>query len=226
MSFLILCAGAVLAQNRPAWMDQSAQLVYPRGYDSSRSYPLVIWLPYTGGTALESFTFHQRDIPQDRYLVLLPPGRPQRTDYLPAFDRFVGWYEQMILKSLGSLVQLLGREPSAIVLAGHSLGGDLAWALSVRNPHRFDGVVLSGTRASQQPSAGALEALNRTGTRFYFFLGQREDRTRREGMNRAIDSLRRQNIPLRFHEIPGAGHQLPPYGDFIGALEWVLASRF
>lgn len=213
------------AQTRPAWIDQNPQLVYPSRFDPNRDYPLIIWLPYTGGTAQESFSFHQREFPSQDYLVLLPPGRPLRSDYLPAFDRFVGWYEELLLRSLGSLVKELGKEPSTVILVGHSLGGDLAWALSVRNPHRFNGVVLSGTRASHQASFEALRTLVRTGTRFYFFLGQREDQSRRVGMSRAIEQLRQQNIPLRFHEIPNAGHQLPPYGDFIQAIAWVLSSR-
>lgn len=221
-ALMTLVTVAVVAQTRPDWLDQTPQLVYPVNYDPSRSYPMVIWLPYTGGTALESFRFHQAVFPQDRYLVLLPPGRPQRSDYLPAFDRFVDWYEELILRCLGSATQLLGREPAAVVLAGHSLGGDLAWALAVRNPQRFNGVVLSGTRASHRFSPQALDALRRAGTRFAFFLGQREDPSRRQGLLRALETLRAENIPTLFREIPGVAHGLPPYRDFVDAIAWTL----
>jgi len=219
---MILLAWGLSAQVRPAWLDQNAQLVYPTNYDARRSYPLIIWLPYTGGTAFESFSFHQNSLPSDEFLVLLPPGRPLREHYLPAFDRFVGWYEDMLLRTLGSLVNILNKEPSAVVVVGHSLGGDLAWALTVRNPHLFNGVVLSGTRASHRFSLQALETLRRANTKFYFFLGQREDRTRRQGMLRAIDELQQNRIIYFFHELPNRAHELPPYADFVNAIRWVL----
>lgn len=223
VGLFVLLGGSLLAQSRPRWLDSPPRLVYPAAYDATRDYPLIVWLPYTGGTAEEAWSLHRRHLRAEEWFVLLMPGRPQRSDYLPAFERFVDWYEEVLLRALGSLHQRLGREPTALVLAGHSLGGDLAWALAVRNPHRWRGVVLSGTRASHRFQPAALATLQRAGTRFAFFLGQRESVDRRQGLLRAVSSLRSAGIPVRLHEVPDLGHDLPPASQFVRALEWVLS---
>ena len=108
---------------------------------------------------------------QEDFILILPAGRPTRDEYLPDFVTFVEWYEERVLAELDSVLENYSADPERVYLGGYSLGGDLSWALAVRNPERFAGAVVAGSRTSYPVDSATLETLR--GARLPRFLSHR-----------------------------------------------------
>lgn len=224
---LLLLLGSTLlfGQTRSPYFDQEAEIVLPQGYDESQRYPAIVFLPYTTGTAeAQARAFGVPPGEQEEFIVILPAGRFQRSDYLPNFLQFVEWYEKRLLQELNRALRTTSVDPGRIYLAGYSLGGDLGWALSARNPDLFAGAVMAGTRASYPLGADARRRLLQRGYRSAFIIGNREIPERANGIERAHAELDNEGIAALFRSYDGA-HELPPRSLMLEALAYVTSSE-
>ncbi len=209
------------AQVRSAFLDQPSEILQPRGLDDTRRYPLVVFLPYTGGDATaQARAFGVNPGFQTDYFVMLPPGRYQRGDYLPSFTRFVGWIEERVVTDIRAALRENPIDPNRIYVVGYSLGGDLSWALAVRNPDLIDGVVMAGTRASYPVSQAELAAFRDGQKRFSLIIGNRESSARHDGINRVRLQLEGAGVEVDYREYVG-GHTIPPQSILRDALAFV-----
>ncbi len=210
---VLTTASLTWGQSRAAYLDQPAQVIVPDDYRSSRSYPLLIFLPFTTGTASEFFERHRGYLPMNDVIVLLPAGRPDREDYLPDFMSYIGWYEQMLLPQIERTVSEYNVDRDRMAIGGFSLGGDLAWALMLRNPMLFTGAVMAGTRTSYPASADVLSRLRDRAVRAAFYIGAGESPARRDGIERAYAAVRDAGIQASFEVVSG-GHVSGPAEEF------------
>ncbi len=217
---LIFLSVPSFSQSRADYFDLTADIIPPAGYDPETEYPLLIMLPYTTGTADEFYKRYKSEIDSKQYIVLLPKGRPRRTDYLPNFMQYVDWYEERLLTEIERARRSYSVDGEAIFLAGYSLGGDLSWALTMKQPELFAGAVMAGTRCSYPPERSDLDILERKGYKGAFFIGNREDINRYDGINAARWTLENAGIETQYTEIDG-GHAAPPVELFGEALSWI-----
>ncbi|NBF39418.1 MAG: hypothetical protein GVY14_03285, partial [Spirochaetes bacterium] len=90
---------------------------------------------------------------------------------------------------LDSVLENYSADPDRIYLGGYSLGGDLSWALSVRNPELFAGAVIAGSRTSYPVDTATLETLRSRGFRGSFLIGNRDSPARYDGINRSRNAF-------------------------------------
>ncbi len=210
LGLALVAAGAHAQALRPAYLDVRAEVILPVGYRRSVDYPVFVVLPPTGTYAssiVSRLGFNperQRD-----FVLVLPAGRPTRAEYLPDFPAFVAWYEERVLTDLAYVFEHYSTDPERVYIGGYSLGGDLSWALSARNPDVFAGAVMAGTRASYPITPEALAALSSRRFRGAFLIGDREDPVRHRGINAARGLYEAAGIDHRYGEYPG-GHTMPP----------------
>ncbi len=211
LAFLVTpAAWAATGRQRPTYLDQPSRVVAPVGYSPGRRYPVFIPLPPTGTNSLLMARSLGLDPErQTDFILLLPPGRPQRSEYLPDFVRFVAWYEERVLADLARLLESYGADETRVYLGGYSLGGDLSWALAARNPDRFAGAVMAGTRASYPVSAEALARMHETGFRGALLIGGSEDPARYRGINVVRSRFEQSAVTHSYTEYRG-GHTMPP----------------
>lgn len=220
---LTLVSISLAAQQRSAYFDMPADLVLPADYDSDESYPLVIFLPYTGGTSIEQArAFGVEPGEQEGFAVLLPEGRFEASDYLPDFLSFVSWVEERLYSDVAKAVDDHSIDPNQIYVGGYSLGGDLSWALSVRNPDDFAGALVAGSRSSHPVDRSAVSRLAEHGFRAAFLIGDRDIPDRRRGLDAARRTLEAGNVTVMYAEYDGA-HELPPQELAAEALEFISA---
>ena len=100
------------------------------------------------------------------------------------------------------------------------MGGDLSWALSQRNPERFRGAIVMGSRASYR--ADAKTAALAPSRRYFFTMGELEDPERITAAKHAVTFLERSKLAHRHVVVPQGGHESAPLPTFLEALEFVL----
>ncbi len=206
----LVAAGAYAAVARPVYFDQPAEVVLPNGYNRSISYPVFVVLPPTGWAAARTtFRLGLDPAVQRDFILVFPAGRPTRDEYLPDFFTFVSWYEQRLLQDLAYVLERFSADPNRIYLGGYSLGGDLSWAISVRNPHVFAGAIMAGTRTSHPVTPLALDMMRDRQFRAAFLIGDREDPDRYRGINFARSRFEAGGVEHLYREYPG-GHIMPP----------------
>ena len=220
---LLVSAGDFLyAQSRASFFDQPSEFVLPVNYDSSGAHPLVVVVPYTNGTAREAASLYFPSFGNhEDFILMLPPGRSGTQHYLPNFARFVEWYEARVLADLEAAEARYAVDTSRIYLAGYSLGGDVSWALSVRNPDVFAGAVIGGARSSYPARPEALDALGRSGFRAAFMIGNRDDRVRIDGIRAAHQTLGNAGIETVYNFYPGDHLVMPGYDLWSESVEFI-----
>lgn len=211
---LVAMASPLAAQTRPAFFDQPS-VIEPLGVvPSGARVPLFILFPPTGGDA--------RAVTPPPSLgpafVMITPGAPQSSDYLPAFSRYLDWLDERVTTDLDRALAAHPIDPERVYLVGFSLGGDVSWALLLRHPDRFRGALVLGSRASATPRGDALTTLRTRRARVVVGMGQSDDATRQRGAERALERLRTGNVSAESVSYPG-GHQRPDASTFEAALQ-------
>ena len=194
---------------REIQLASGSQLLLPPSADGS--LPLVVLFPYTGGTAADLMRWNFPKGLQGDYALLLAQGRGSADDYLnpPTWARTVQRYDAALHDDLSELAAISGLDTTRVVLSGFSMGGDLAWALALRNPQRISGALIMGSRLSYRAGA-AMQNQAARGVRYYFTMGDRENAGRVQGMNAARELLDAAKIPYQFIELKGEHVPAPP----------------
>ncbi|NOY89794.1 MAG: prolyl oligopeptidase family serine peptidase [Deltaproteobacteria bacterium] len=206
------------AQTRPTFFDEPSEIrVIGRASAAHAPLPLVVFLAATGGTSAEMFTRMHQAVPFERYVALLPPGRPARADYLPRFRDFVDWMEERILPDLERARAQHTVDPERIYLVGFSLGGDTSWALLARRPDLFRGAVVMGSRSGARVPSRKLRLMRERGVRVAFAIGREDRAVRVSGIQRAHRRMLEAGVPTRLDLYPGE-HVPPPDPEMLAAL--------
>ena len=191
------------------------------------SMPVLILLPYTGSTAQRLLDWYYADsLPaladELSFAVLLPAERARRSDYASSavWNVTLERFKRSLAADVDELVRDHGADASRIVLAGYSMGGDLAWATLHRDMQRYAGAIVMGSRASYR-DADALRRVAERDARVFLFMGEREDALRLRGMRAAAEALQQAGISYRDARAPGAHVPAPP-SLFNEAIRYVL----
>ncbi|NER26418.1 MAG: hypothetical protein F6J89_02025 [Symploca sp. SIO1C4] len=209
------------------------EVILPASYSNKNTYPALIILPYTGGTPADTFDreFAEQYAAhtENPFIILLPAVRGSEDDYaLPgAFTATIERYENLIKNNLEVLMPKYNIDPSGVVLGGYSLGGDLSWALNVRNPSRFRGAIVIGSK-STYPGASNMSQLAANGSRFFMIMGEQDENLR--AMRLAIEELAKYDVNHRFEIIPSADHydifqQYTPRKMLTQSIDYVLFKK-
>jgi pimeloyl-ACP methyl ester carboxylesterase len=195
-------------------------VVLPIGYDSTRHYPVIVMLPASNGRADAMLRSYPNT---DEWVVVLSAGLGSTEDYRTSriWEQTIERYEWQLRADL-DLLAVAHVDTSRVFLAGFSMGGDLAWALSVRNASRVKGAVVMGSRMSYRGPPGDVRDLAARGLRMSVVMGRDEDRTRMAGARTGVALLETLRVPHTFTEVPNLAHIRPPAEVFRQALAFVL----
>ncbi|HUK61965.1 MAG TPA: hypothetical protein VLV15_01490, partial [Dongiaceae bacterium] len=156
-------------------------------------------------------------------IVVLTAGLGRARDYDTAehWAATIARYENRLLGDLDRLAGQRRIDRRRVIVAGSSLGGDLAWALALRNPDRVCGAVVMASRASYRVSEAAAGRLRERGLRFYFTMGTTDAEARRAGALAAAGWLEGLGVASRFRAIEGLGHEIARPGEVADGLAFV-----
>ena len=149
-------------------------VILPAAYDESATYPALILLPWTGGTPADyfrgAFAEEYSTRTEDPFILILPNIRSSQSDYSSsgAWQSTIERYETLVSSNLELLIPKYNIDASQVVLGGQSLGGDLSWALGVRNPDLVQGVIAIGSQSNYRDAS---ENASTSQQRFSLFYG-------------------------------------------------------
>ena len=217
--FATACGGARTPEG-PVVPVTTGTVILPDDFNAGRRYPVVVMLPASNGTS-EAMRRTYPDV--GKVIVLLASGTGTTADYATnaAWSATIHRYESQLQRDVGALIESGRADRERVVLAGFSMGGDLAWALTLRNPGLVSGAVIMGSRMSYRSSAQDHDALRRD-HRFAILMGEEEDRSRAAGARAGKDFLEDLGVPVRYREVDHLGHLRAPPEDFLRALDYVL----
>ncbi|MEO0687985.1 MAG: prolyl oligopeptidase family serine peptidase [Cyanobacteria bacterium J06649_11] len=188
-------------------------VILPESYNDSdgMDYPILFLMPFTGGTPTDLFNWYFSELYQintaSQHIVVLPladtAGKVEDIANPAAVER----YENIVTASLASLRSRYKVDSSRIAIAGWSLGGDLAWAIALRNPSIFQGVMIVGSRSiNPRPSRvpQVISELASNDVRFFMAMGEEDKRL--SDMRSSVDALAAYGVNHRFEIIPNADH--------------------
>lgn len=202
-------AGDASAQSRPSFFDTPSRVVPVGNIQPGQQYPMIIVMPPTNGTSERFYEHIASQVPLDAYYVMLTPGQPQTTDYLPRFYNYVTWADERVVADIEAAKAQHPVDPNEVYLLGFSLGGDTSWALMLRHPELYRGAFVMGARSSARPRGNTLAVLRQRGARVAFAMGAQDQDVRRRGIQRAFERAQRGSIAAQMYAFAGA-HESPP----------------
>lgn len=215
---------------------ENSEWLFPSGYDSTKKYPLLIFLPFTGGTGADYFYSYANDMDElmeklfdtqpgeKSFIVLIPGDAGSEDDHSwQGFEACISRYEKRIFEDIASTGSKINIDTGKIVLTGFSLGGDLSWAITQRYPEKFKGAIISGSRCSYSEK-GMMARQSKKGFKYYLAMGNDESETRLEILNGSVSALNKAGVQYKYTRMEGE-HEACTIEQLREAVEFILFSK-
>ena len=206
-------------------------VILPGSYNPENTYPALVLLPWTGGRSVAIFDGYLAAQYEARtsnpFIVILPSISSSSAAYASsgAWNATIRRYENLVKRELSNLTQKYSIDESRVALGGPSLGGDLSWALSLRNPDLFRGAIVIGSQSTYRDAA-SMSQLAANDSRFFMIIGQQDIGRRVSGMRNAVQQLANHGVDHRFELVPNTNHRniINRYapGAFAQSIDYVL----
>lgn len=207
-------------------------VVLPPGFDTQKTYPALILMPPTNRTASEFFNWAMSETYRKRtgepFVVILPSERGSRGDYSSggAFEASIAYYERSVRDNLKVVTsRFTNIDSNRIAIGGFSLGADLAWAISIRNPDLFKSAILIDSLCTYRHSK-YLEQLAAKKFRYVLIAGRKEGGEVNHPMADVKSILDQKQIANTYTAFPSASHyaiiEMIPDRVWMQAIDYAL----
>ena len=226
-------------------------VVLPPDFDQTKAIPVVFVLPAIGATAANLLDTYDSELsggsgfgsPETElanlingvfetgkhegmsFILVLTSGTGSSSNFATAqaWTKTIDNYEKQVFGDLAVLVKAYKIDTTRVTVAGFSFGADLAWALALKNPSKFQSAIIMSSRASYRPTVSTLKSMAAIKPRYFLTIGTAEDSSRIAGARAAAQWLKSSSLRYQFCEIIGATHHPAPAQLFGKALDFVLA---
>jgi predicted esterase len=160
--------------------------------------------------------------PSTPTILVMVSGNTSKQDHdAQGFANAIARFDAQIKKDLAILEKNYSIDKSRLYLTGFSLGGDLSWAISQKNPGMFKGAVVAGTRCGYRTNNGFI-IQKKNDFKIYIGNGQLESPVIALGIEQVKTELINFGIQHMYYEIPGGGHKMLPEEKFLEALRFIM----
>ncbi|MBL7222676.1 MAG: prolyl oligopeptidase family serine peptidase [Candidatus Brocadiae bacterium] len=171
----------------------------PKGYTPRRAWPLAIALHRDHDSPKNHFFNWETVANSERYILLFPTAREKGTwKYMDI---------HVVLSALRHAIKTYNIDTNRVVLSGTGTGGLLAWAVALRHPDRFAGLI---TRSSPIDDVSQLYLPNALSLPVYQLAGERSNPDILGTGRGAETLLRRYGSDSQREEVPGHRHPALP----------------
>ncbi len=199
----------VAKYERPLWREQVPIVFYPKGYDSTARWPLVIAL-HGGNGNYQSFAEHWMGMATRLgAVIVVPAGSIRESQITNSWGSDMSVVSQTILSVVNEFTSKHLVNPAEIYLSGFSQGAQAAIELTLLRPDIFRGAIAMSGFVDHSFSDSILRKARRNGVRLYEITGQYEDPTFDEEIDSVHKQCVRMGIPFKLNISPGMIHEVP-----------------
>lgn len=191
----------------------------PASYDENQDYPVLILLPYTGVTT--DYTNPERAFAKQYQtrtnnpfitISLDSENKPSGSINTEQLCNEIRKYEKIATDLDGLMSKYnIKIDTDRVALGGSSLGGDLTWAIILRNPNLFKRAITINSRNTYRLNSCGDESINlessmgqlaEENARFSMLMSEAFSSNRLSEMLRAVEILNQYGVANQFEEIP------------------------
>ena len=191
-------------------------LYLPREYDTSRKWPLVVFLARVRGARARPELVRRQGPPGDR------PGQNsfRSSFFLHNVQRNSPWIPERVVKLIEHVSNCFAVDPDRVYLTGYSMGGFGTWQTACYDPSRFAAIVpLCG-------GGDVAQAKRLVNLPIWAFHGAKDQVVPLEASKTMVDAVRKCGGHVKFTVYPGYGHDICGITYQDGQLyEWLSAQR-
>jgi pimeloyl-ACP methyl ester carboxylesterase len=186
-------------------------VILPAAYDKTQTYPALILMPPTNRTASEFYNWAMSEAYRKRtgkpFIVILPPERGSRGDYSSggAFESAIAYYEKSVRDNLKALIPKYNIDPASVAIGGFSLGADLSWAISLRNPDLFKSAILIDSLCTYRFPKNVPQLASKK-FRYFLIAGRKEGGEAIHPLGNVKEILDQNQIANIYKSFPTASH--------------------
>lgn len=187
--------------------------------------PLMIALHANAGAAHDSVAFWQ-PAAQAGWLVAAPQSSQALWKGAYVWDDREKAAAQ-VQQHYETLLKTYACDPQQVILAGHSLGGEVAAWLAISEEIPAKGFLAFGPSGplsdDLQTWLPLVEKAGWSGLRGYVILGEEDESISRDNLRRWVEMLNTAGIPCELEEVPHAGQEYAPEyeSSLLRALEYL-----
>ena len=205
-------------------------VLLPVNYQEGETYPALITLPFTGGHTSSyirgDFAAQYKDRVVNPFIVILLDAHGSPDDYASnaAWTSTIARYETQIRNNLNALGPKYNIDMSRLAVAGSSLGGDLSWAISLRNPDLFRGTIVMNSRSTWRDDSG-LRRSAANESRFFMVGNEQDSKNRLPEVRAAVEELSQFGVTHYFEVLSsGENYSNGPArtGRLMAAIDYAL----
>ena len=199
------------------------KVTLPADFDRSTKAPLLVALHHYNGNMEKTTRRWKKAASKVGAILLTPQGTVQSGDDHYQWGRDLDLIEENVMDAINKVSDQYKVDEDKIVLAGFSQGGWVTWALAMRNPDTFCGIIpVAGLFRPESDSA--FEDKDLAGLRVYIMVGG-DDSSRTIDSNRqAAKRFKKIGAKVKLNVYEGVGHGFPEHAtrEEIKALRFVL----
>lgn len=178
--------------------------------NQSAASPLLLALHGNTSTAEATLPFWQAAVAQGWLLAV-----PQSSYAMYTGARMWNDHDSAVADIQPHVDSLRGQfDPAHVVVAGHSMGGEIAIGLTLRGTVRTRGFVTIGPGGplTDEPEQWQplIEPARERNLRGYFIVGEKDDLIQPAAIQTLADMLTTAGIPAQVERVPGATHDFTP----------------
>ncbi len=190
------------------------RLFIPPGYDSTKRYPIVVWLHGAGALGDDNEKQVGGDQIRGTHTWTTAENQAAHPAFVMVPQTDNGWFldndvklkDQPVALVLGILTALqteFSIDPTRIYLSGQSMGGGGAWTLITRKPNPFAAAIILCPVPSE-PSTAA----NAIGIPIRMFVGAKDDSITVAHARQSAANIQKFGGNIRFTEYTDLGHDI------------------
>jgi predicted esterase len=201
--------GAVAQEESERWHEQKPITYYPKGYDSTARWPLIVAL-HGGNGNFENFAEYWNGIADAvGAVIVVPPGVIRESEVTNTWESKMDRIEGPITDLVRNFTQKKLADPKEVYLTGFSQGAQASIELTLLHPEIFRGAISMSGFSSKVFTDSALEAARQKDVHLFAITGEMEDEAFRSQIEQARDRCVAKSIPFQLKIIPGMTHEVP-----------------
>jgi predicted esterase len=199
------------------------KVTLPRDYDESEEVPLIVALHSRGGDMAKATKRWKKAARKVGAILLAPQGTVKVDGGGFQWGSNLGRIEENVMDAINEVMDEYEIDQDRVILTGFSQGAWATWALALRSPDTFCGIIPVAGRF-EAPSESYFEDEDLAKLRIVVMVGEDDNDDLVKGNKKAAKRFKGLGAEVKLHVYEGIGHAFPDDAvkEQVKALRFIL----